>query len=210
MKLTDVWNIVLCIVGSAGGIGVIIAGVVKFCSNIIAERLSQKYNVKLQKELEQYKSGLDNKIYISKAKFDAEFDLYRQLSKAFFEMVKDVTIMIPTGYATYPANPEKRKEYEDKMHQNACKSTVEAQDVLNSNIPFMPEDFYNKYSDILRLCRQQLDVYEMRWNVYYIASQKEKETFSHDDYQRSRDINTDFKELNSNIRDYLAKLDVID
>ena len=43
-----------CIV-SAGGIGAIIIGVIKFTSNSIADALSKKYELKLNKELELYK-----------------------------------------------------------------------------------------------------------------------------------------------------------
>ena len=210
MDWNDVWKIALGVVAGFGGIGGIVLAIVKFSSNIIAERLSKKYELKLQKELENYRTNLDNKIYISKTKFDAEFELYRQLSKAFFDMVKDVTIMIPAGYSTYPADPKAREEYEDNTYRNASKSTVSAQDILNSNIPFLPEKFYEEYHEILKLCRQQLDAFEQRWNVYYLAPQEDKKSFSKEDYQRSRDINTKFRELNNDIRKYLMKLDVMD
>lgn len=210
MSWEDVWKIILCAISSAGGIGIVIFAIIKFSASRIAEKLSQKYEMKLQKELERYKSGLDNKIYISKTKFDVEFDLYRQLSKSFFEMVKAITTMIPVGYATYPADPNDRKEYENKLYENASKATSVAQDILNSNIPFIPEEIYEKYEEIRKLCCEQLGVFEERWNVLSFSTQKEKETFSRDDYKRSREIRDKFKLLNSDVRNYLAKLDVID
>lgn len=77
MSWEDVWKIILCAISSAGGIGIVIIAIIKFSASRIAEKLSKKYEMKLQKELEKYKSGFDNKIYISKTKFDIEFDLYR-------------------------------------------------------------------------------------------------------------------------------------
>ena len=210
MSWADVGQIAVASIVSAGGIGAIIIGVVKFSANRIADMLFQKYEMKLQKELEKYKSGLDNKIYISKTKFDVEFNLYRQLSNAYFEMVRTITIMIPAGYATYPADPNERKEYETKLYETASKATFVAQDILNSNIPFIPEEIYEKYEEIRKLCCEQLGVFEERWDVLYIAPQKEKETFSRDDYKRSREIRDKFKLLNMDVRNYLAKLDVID
>ena len=65
MDWSEIWKIVLCAVGSAGGVGAVIVCSVKFASDIIAERLSQKYEAKLQKELEQYRATLDSKRYIS-------------------------------------------------------------------------------------------------------------------------------------------------
>lgn len=58
--MEQIWQTVLAIIGSVGGAGAIIVAVVKFASNIIAERLSQKYETKISKELESYKAVLDN------------------------------------------------------------------------------------------------------------------------------------------------------
>ena len=55
----------------------------------------------------------------------------------------------------------------------------------------------------------QIGVFEYRWNVSYLASQEEKESFSSEDYKRTREINTKFNELNENIRKYITTLDVI-
>lgn len=210
MNWDEIWKIVLGVLASVGGIGGIILAIVKFSSNIIAKRLEEKYTLKLNKELEKYKSNLDNKIYISKTKFDTEFSIYRELSKAFFEMVKTISLMIPSGYATYPAGKKDKKEYENKLYSNASKTTVLAQDVLNSNAPFIPNDLFEKYNEILGLCRVQLGVFEDRWNVLYLAPQEEKENFSIEDYKRTSEINDKNKALNTNIREYLSKLDVLD
>ena len=45
------WEIVSTVIASVGGIGAIIVFVVKLCSNIIADRLEKKYELKLSKEL---------------------------------------------------------------------------------------------------------------------------------------------------------------
>lgn len=94
--MNDVWQIVLGVIASVGGIGGVILIIIKFSVNAIAKHLEERYSLKLNKELEYYKSSLDNKIYISKTKFDTEFGIYRELSKAFFEMVKNISIMIPS------------------------------------------------------------------------------------------------------------------
>ena len=210
MNWQDIWKIVLCAVASAGGIGAIIVMAIKWSANVIANHLSQKYEIKLQKELERYKMGLDNKIYISKTKFDTEFALYRELSKSFFDMVKAITIMIPVGIAHYPVDPEDRKEYENNLYNSALAATVAAQDVLNSNIPFVPEKLYTDFDEILGLCRIQLNVFEMRWKTLYLVPQEEKERFSAEDFRRSIEIRDNFKALNAVLREYLSKLDVLD
>lgn len=210
MNWNDIWKIVLCVISSAGGIGAVIAIVIKFCSDFIAEQVMKKYENKLQKDLEKYKSGLDNKVYITKAKFDAEFELYRNLSSSFFEAVKAVTTMIPAGYAIYPADKEDRKKYENELYDKASSATVAAQDILCCNIAFIPKELYEKYNEILGLCRQQVGTFQNRWNVNYLATQEEKEHFSHEDFQCSREILAKFNTLNDELRDYISKLDILE
>lgn len=116
--MKDIWQVILGVITCLGGFGVIFTAVVKFSSNIIAERLQEKYSLKLNKELEAYKSSLESRIYISKTKFDAEFEIYRSLSKAFFEMVKDISVMIPSGFSMQIADEEKKREHDNKLYQN--------------------------------------------------------------------------------------------
>lgn len=206
----EIWKIVLGVLVSVGGIGGIIIFVIKFSVELIAKRLEEKYTLKLNKELEKYKSRLDNKIYISKTKFDAEFSIYRELSKSFFDMVKNINSMIPIGLVNVPADKEVRKKFENECYENACRSVVQAQDTLISNAPFMSSELFEKYDEILKLCRLQLSAFEKRWNVLYIASQEEKESFSGDDYLRGSEIQNKFTDLIKNIREYLTRLDVLD
>lgn len=206
-KLNDIVEIVLGVLAGVGGIsGILLAGI-KLSVNTIAKRLEEKYTLRLNKELERYKSNLDNKIYISKAKFDAEFEIYRELSKAFFEMVKNISILIPTGFLV-PADPEEKKEYDKKIYKEAMESTVKAQDILNGNIPFISEEIYNAYTEILKLCRQQLNAFERRWNLSYLSPNKEELTT--EEYERTDEINQKFSETNNKIRKYIEKLDILE
>lgn len=98
MKIVDkIWEIVLAVIAGLGGIGVVFGAVVYFTSKFIAERLQKKYDLKLNEEFEKYKAKIDNKTYISKTKFDAEFNIYRRLSKVFLDFVKNISILIPSG-----------------------------------------------------------------------------------------------------------------
>lgn len=202
--------IVVASIVSAGGIGGIVVGIVKFSAERIAERLESKYQLKVDKELEKYKSNLENKIYISKAKFDEEFAVYRKLSKAYFALAKDVGEMIPYGFYEEPADEKLRKEVNNEKYKRAAESVVAAQDALFENAPFIPKDFFNKYDEIRQLGNVQLSVFSLRWNVLYIADDKEKEHLSIDDRKRSKEIREKLEILNSEIREYLSKLDVLE
>jgi len=210
MDWNSIWKIVLTAIASVGGISGVIIITVKFSSNIIAERLSKKYELKLTKEIERYKAGIENKTYISKTKFDAEFALYRELSLAFFNAIKSVSIMIPRGYNTVPADEEAKKKFEENNYSRALTDVVKAQDILNSNIPFISKDIYDAYSDILVDCKTQLNVFEERWNKGFIGHKFGESTLEHEDYKRTGTINEKFEKINILLRDYISSLDVLD
>ena len=204
------FRIIFSAIISAGGIGAIIVGVIKFSANKIAERLSAKYQIKLDKELEHYKSDLNQKEYVSRTKFDTEFSLYRELSTAFAEMVKTVNILIPAGLVNVPANHEDQLKFDAEHYKASVPAVVNAQDTLNANIPFISESIYNGYVEILHLARMQLKEYESRFVVSDLRPQAEKETFSIDTCMRTDKINEKWKTLNNSIRDYISKLDVVE
>lgn len=208
--MDKIWEIVLAVIAGLGGIGVVFGAVVYFTSNFIAERLQKKYDLKLNEEFEKYKANIDNKIYISKTKFDAEFNIYRSLSKAFFDMEKKFTILIPVGVVYLPADHEAQRKLDEENYLAAKKSLVIAQDELNSNAPFIPERFYNEYESIRKMCIEQLDEFANRWNIASLCTQEEKETISSEARDRTSDINDRLKNLNNEIREYLNSLDVIE
>ncbi len=91
MEVNQIKDIVLACILSAGGISGIIILAVKFSSNFIADRLSSKYEIKLQKELEKYKSNIETKKSISKAMFDKEYEIYVAFNKEFAILYNEIT-----------------------------------------------------------------------------------------------------------------------
>ena len=71
-------------------------------------------------------------------------------------------------------------------------------------------DLYEKYNEILGICKVQLGVFEDSRNDLYRALPDEKEGFSSEDYKLSREILKKINILNESIREYLSKLDVLE
>lgn len=207
--MSDVLKIVLEIIVGIGGIGVVFAAVVAFSSNFIADKLQKKYQLKLDEELEKYKAGLTNKIYISKTKFDAEFSIYQNLSAAFSDCVKAFSVMIPRGLVNVPADKDAREQEDNEHYRIARGAYVVAQDELNKSIPFIPQEFCDDYKALLKLCSLQMYDFEERWIVSYLGSKEEKSTLGTESYKRTEEINKKFDELNGKIREYLSRLDVL-
>ena len=208
MSWENAGQIALAAIISAGGIGGIIIAVVKFSANQIAERMNTKFEATLNKELEKYKSELGKKEYISKARFDAEFEIYRKLSKAFFDMVCDINTLVPAGYSERPADEEAYQEYQENAWKNASKSLQTAQETIVQNSPFIPEEMFNDFQELVRLSRLQISAYTKRFNVGYLAPREEKESYTMDDYKRAGEIQDKYAALNKKVRNYLASLDV--
>lgn len=209
MDFSQIASIATACIVSAGGVGGVAMAVVKFTSNIIADKISAKYENKLEQALEKYKTELSKKEYVSQVRFDAEFEIYRTLSKEFSTAVKNISLMIPDGIACFPADEEKRTEYENKIYVNANNAVVVAQDVLYANGAFISEELYNKYNEILTLCGQQLNAFQRRFNISYFYSQGEK-SFTREEYKRTTTIKEKWLELNNCVREYISKLEVID
>lgn len=210
MDFSQIASIATACIVSAGGVGGVAMAVVKFTSNIIADKISAKYENKLEQALEKYKTELSKKEYVSQVRFDAEFEIYRTLSKEFSTAVKNISLMIPDGIAYSPADEEKRTEYENKIYVDANNAVVVAQDVLYANGAFISEELYNKYNEILTLCGQQLNAFQRRYNVLYFASQEKKENYTDKEYERTTTIKEKWLELNNCVREYISKLEVID
>lgn len=208
MSWVDVGQIAVACIASAGGIGAIIIGVVKFSANRIADRMNAKFEATLSKELEKYKTELSKKEYVSKTRFDAEFSIYRELSKAFFNMARDINSLIPAGYSERPANKDDYRKYQEECWHASSQSLQTAQESLVQNAPFISEELYNDFLELVTLSRLQISAYTKRFNVLYLAPQEEKESYTAEDYKRAREISQKFDALNKKIRNYLASLDV--
>lgn len=180
--MQNIWNIAGAILASFGGAAVIIGAAVKFASSQIAEALLKKYEYSLEKELEEHKSKLEGKEYVSKAYFDKEIEIYQEVSRTTFEMVRDISVMIPSGYATVPADRKERLEADRKHYEKAFDSLVAAQDTLNCNAPFISEALFDLCQEIRHLCTLQLNEYQDRFIVTDLRPQEEKERFSFEAY----------------------------
>ncbi len=90
MTVEQIWTLVVTCIVSAGGVGGIIIAAIKFSSNLIAERLTKKYDLKLNKEMELYRKNVESKKLISKALFDKEYEIYLTFNMDFGKLYNDI------------------------------------------------------------------------------------------------------------------------
>ena len=204
------WDAILkigaTIIVSFGGAGAIIAGTVKFAANKIAAGLQKKYELKLSKELEEYKTVLGNKSYVSKTRFDAEFEIYRELSGKSANMVKEVSQLFPTF------TRDARDDYDTykKRFDTALDAVVAFQDALASNASFISSEVHALFRSLELKCKTQLDDFvdfRLRPDAEnYVTDCKDEYKAV---WKRTREIQGELDSIIQNLREYLGKLEVI-
>lgn len=217
--MEEALKIILSIIGAAGGAGAIIWIALTFSIKKIATHLEAKYQLKLNKELEQYKNDLnkeveklgfklENKTHISKTLFDTKVELYKKLSETFFNVVLCANTLIPPGLSMTLADKEKQDEKEKEDYINLNKATVEAQNILNTSIPFITEEQYEEYDEILKMARMHIFDFNRRWCITDFS--QGKNNLPNEAYLRSNEIAKKFKDLSKELNKYLSSLEVIE
>lgn len=197
-------NRALWVAATVTGIFAIIVSIVNAVFLIIQGRKQHKYN----EQLEKFKHISEKKNYVSKVRFDTEFNIYKELSKTFFAMDACINTLIPAGLSYQSADEEIRKENDKTNFMNANNSIVDAQNCLYQNTPFIPEQFVSKYQELLELSKKQTSAFMQRWVVSNLNN--DKADLGIEVYERSTEIHNKLMELNSEIRNYLSTLDVLD
>lgn len=196
--LLEIGETILACIVSAGGIGGIIIAATKFSSGIIAEKLSQRYEWKLEQKLERYKTELSKKEYISKTRFDTEFNLYRNLSQKFSQMVMEIETAILE-------DSHKEEKISIYKYNRAVECTKTAIDELYAAAPFIKKEIYDELIKIYEMCRKQCVEYDKIKKENDIDNEKYSEVIAN-----NAKILKGYDDLLEKIRDYTMKLDVID
>lgn len=212
-------EIALTCIASVGGVGAIIVGVVKFGGDKIAERLSMKYQLQLDKEKERYKTELSKKTYISKTRFDAEFRMYQELSE------KNIAAVYCTGEAVMmmrgaTCDEEGTLYSAEEIKQFIARFCDTINDTSKANrryAPFISKEMHDKFFSIEKKA-DEIFTLTKAWKDYYAG-----ETFlfsTHgSEYQNQKEVeiavekkhkvlSDELKTLTDDLRDYLSKLDV--
>ena len=175
MNGTDIGQIVAATIISAGGIGGIIIAAIRFSSNIIAERLSKRYELKLNKTIENYKTHLEKGNYISRAMFDKEFEYYQLLSRKYTIAFNSFNLYYGIKYSKLDVIPideiniynqnwknlakdikggKKVTEVQmDTLKSNIAEQFLEFKKVLDESESFIDGEIYSEYAKLYNLIR---------------------------------------------------------
>lgn len=189
--LDIIMEVALACVISAGGIGGIIIAVVKLSVASIEKRFERKYTEKFA----VFKSDIDKKQYISQVRFDAEFEIYKQLSRKYGELVLQIMVKA-SNIDKYKLDDMQEKEM-GEINYLAYQAVSE----LYSSAPFIQEDIYNDFLNIYEMSRKLL----VQWG----EEQKSSTNETKNDVCEANEIYQKYNDTIVKVREYTSKLEGI-
>ena len=208
--MTELWQTVVGILCSVGVGGAIVAALSSWLGKVWAERLMAKETAKYREELERLSKQLERKNYVSKVRFDAEFSIYRELSGAFLDVVRAQNDLFTfEKLDRIPTEKDKQKKLYEERFEMGRNAYNNASTQLHRNAPFIEENIFEQFRNILRDARLQL----FHYPAFYIEEgalelQKECPKVFEECTKRTQTINNAMDKLISDLREYLKKLDV--
>ena len=86
MDWNEIWKIVLGIITSIGGIGIIIIAISKYLGKIFADKYLEIIKKDFEKEVEKYKTGLDIHKSVILRYSDVQFEQYSKLWASLYDL----------------------------------------------------------------------------------------------------------------------------
>ena len=115
-----------------------------------------KYKATIDQELTKLKAGLDTKTYISKVRFDKEFESYQKLSEKILEMIVTNSILFPQAEFVLEQNEDERKKERFRRHNDAMQAHTAAYNAIIVTAPFISEKLHILFDDVRNECWKQI------------------------------------------------------
>ena len=172
-------------------IALVPAIIIAFISWLISH--TQIKNAK--KELkEKYEN--ENKLYISKTRFNLEFGIYKEISESLVALAMNTITL-------FPIDDDKSIAGVDYFEKTVVLLNT-ATEVNNKYAIFIINEWYEKFTYITNLCRLKVEAYKDKIiNQFHISNEKEKECC-----ERTQQIKDAFDELVFELRTHINTLGV--
>ena len=210
--MSEIWQISLAVIGSFCCAGAIIWACSRWLANITAEKIIKKTEFEFAQKLEDFKSQLEKKNYISKTRFDLEIELYRELSETTLDMVFENNNLFTPGISFPPIDEEERRKYYLEKYESAIYAFNKANETILRNAPFIPENIFKMFLNIRNLCREQISSCRL-YGYHTPQTQPFNETRDkaiNASLERTSLIDKTMKELLDDLRIHIANFDVLD
>ena len=147
--------------------------------------------------------------YISKTQFDNEYQIYKQLSKAFFSVAVKLSSFAykRIGNRIISIEEDDIISMEEVSRIISVNST--AQNLLFENAPFIPEEIYNEYLALNELANTLFWGIIARIKEYEAECVEINKIITEDEIGMSEDFQNRLNDVNKKVRKYLETLTII-
>jgi len=208
MSVKDIFAIAASIILSVGGSGALICALSKFLAERIANRIDKKYQQRIDQELEKYKNVIEHKKYVSQTQFDYEFQIYKQLSKAYFAVAVKAS-SFAHNYKKHQTISVKEGDISKEELFKIIDLNYNSQNLLFENAAFIPEDIYNAYYELNEMTNAFFWKIIDRVKEFSTTDYGLEDTNLDCDLESSNVIETKLAEINKMVRAHLELLAII-
>ena len=130
--------------------------------SVIVAFLAAEYRTKeIIKQSEE-----DRKNHISKARFEAQFLIFQELSKCIFDMHSAIFKLFP-AIEYKPQDPDELEKYRDQLYGNAQEAYNLYTETLYKSTPFLSDEkIFNILDEYRKKCQIQLTIFfDLYWGM---------------------------------------------
>lgn len=209
----DIFSLFGKIVFSVGGAGVIILGLSSWIGKIWADKLMQSLKKQNQKEIEEYKLKLAEQLeilkakndklnYMTKTQFDAEFKMYKELSKSTYKVkILFVDYLKRILDKSFDVNFV-------ESYKNVAIEIMDFQEILASYAPFINKNLNEHFENFRMYVDKKIKFIQIESEKYIKNEITEKEFMKSVCSVQFDKIEQLHENIVNNLRTYLQSLKV--
>lgn len=221
MSIDEIKNMIYTFCSIFGGVSIVISAIIAWIGKMLATKISQKSDAKIQQKIEEmrteleeikqkYRGNVEQKINVHKLKYEKEMQAYSDiwesimLYRRYFERL--IQIVISCDKRKTPVDKDDFKEMYSRFHL----AYKEVDDAIHGHAPFIPDDIYCLLLPLFNQCGflgSELDDITFSNEFYLQSSHADEISTLMDKYMA---INGMVEELSSKIRKHLATISVIE
>lgn len=200
----DIIQNIMNIIIAAGGYAVAFCALFKFFGKKAIDFFVEKCRNELKKDIEQYKSQLETVQYVTKMRYDKTLTIFQEIIDALYDVIECIIVLIPSnGKINYPNNPSERGGFISHKLDEMKTKYNKSNNLVHRYIPFIDDVLENKFIKLLEKIQLQILVFEK------VEKIKQTDQIKEEDFKRTEEIETLFKDISHDIRQYLHSLEVI-
>lgn len=201
MTMSEIFAGIGYIVISLGGGGILVFALSGWLGKIWAKRIIEKEVYAYKQELERLSKHLEKKNYVSKVRFDAEFDIYRNLSVNLSQYMEAIGSLANKYYEFKGYGDDLLTAYNDCLLKYSTTKRA-----IIANRPFILHDIYKGFDTVCEEYKKICLIYPLK-NMNQLSIEQSR-SIAEAMIPLMNNCDSIADKLFDDIRIYLSQLDV--